>query len=417
VDDNTPVGVEANVNADANAIPASSKQKMKRGWPRKTTGHTDIEKVIKELLSDMEQSDSEHEDLFYNADEVIKENDGKVHWWEDIDLGVNETGADFGDKEVDNSSDGLGSLEGSDSDNVGRKKRYKQFNEKFDINIPITFELWEVFPDTYAFKRALKTQVVQHGYDYKFTYNDRCRVSALCLQENCNWRIHASTDATRTYTQIKTYYPTHSYGFQFKNSKCDVEYIVRKYKRDFKDDPTWTPFALKERVKRDLNINVAIQRCYRAKREALRQVFGSHSGQYRLTRRYANAIRLTNPGSGTFIQRDGPFFQRMYISLDACKKGFINGCRPVICLDACHLKGEHGGQLLCAIGTDGNDDIFPIAFAVAEAETRDSWEWFITIFLEDLCGPVGGLGWVIMSDRQKVFMSQIKLINFVLLVY
>jgi hypothetical protein len=98
---------------------------------------------------------------------------------------------------------------------------------------------------------------------------------------------------------------------------------VRKYKRDFKDDPTWTPYALKERVKKDLNINVLIQRCYRAKREALRQVFGSHSGQYHLTRRYANAIRLTNPGSSAFIQRDRPFFQRMYISLDACKKGLL----------------------------------------------------------------------------------------------
>jgi hypothetical protein len=153
-----------------------------------------------------------------------------------------------------------------------------------------------------------------------------------------------------------------------------------------------TPYALKKRVKRDLNINVPIQRYYKAKREALRQVFGSHSGQYRLTRRYANAILLTNPGSSAFIQRDGPFFQRMYISLNACKKAFINGCRPVICLDACHLKGEHGGQLLCAIGTNGNDDIFSIAFAVAEAETRDSWQWFITILLEDLCGPTGGLG-------------------------
>jgi hypothetical protein len=62
--------------------------------------------------------------------------------------------------------------------------------------------------------------------------------------------------------------------------------------------------------------------------------------------------------------------------------------------------------LLCAIGTDGNDDIFLIAFVVAEVKTRDSWEWFITIFLEDLCRPAGGLGWVIMSDRQKVFMSR-----------
>jgi hypothetical protein len=132
--------------------------------------------------------------------------------------------------------------------------------------------------------------------------------------------------------------------------------------------------------------------------KALHQVFGNHFSQYRLTRRYANAIRSTNPVSSTFIQRDGAFFQRMYISLNACKKRFNNGCWPFICLDACHLKGEYEKQLLCAIGTDGID-MFPIAYVVVEGETRDSWQWFISILLEDLCGPVGRLGWVIMSDR------------------
>ena len=111
------------------------------------------------------------------------------------------------------------------------------------------------------------------------------------------------------------------------------------------------------------------------------------------------AIHSTNPGSSAYIQRDGVFFQRMYICLDACKKGFINGCRPIICLDECHLKEEYEGQLLCAIGKDGNDDIFSIAFAMAEVETRESWQWFITILLEDLGGAAGGLGWAIMLDR------------------
>ncbi|XP_059431442.1 uncharacterized protein LOC132164938 [Corylus avellana] len=63
----------------------------------------------------------------------------------------------------------------------------------------------------------------------------------------------------------------------------------------------------------------------------------------------------------------------MYICLDAYKKGFKYGCRAIIFLDACHLKGEYGGQLLCAIGKDDNDDMFPTAFAMVEAETRESW--------------------------------------------
>jgi hypothetical protein len=134
------------------------------------------------------------------------------------------------------------------------------------------------------------------------------RVSVICRQEHCEWRIHASIDTTRTYTQIKTYYPTHVRGNQYVNTRCDVDYLVRNYQKDFKDDPTWTPYALKERMKRNLNINVSIVHCYRVKREALHQLFSSHSKQYRLTRQYAMVIYSTNPGNSAYIQRDGVFF-------------------------------------------------------------------------------------------------------------
>jgi hypothetical protein len=149
---------------------------------------------------------------------------------------------------------------------------------------------------------------VQQGFDYLYKHNDMSTVSAICKEENCDWRIHTSIDATRTCTQIKTYYPTHVCDNQYVNTRCDVEYLVHTYKKDFKDDHMWTPYALKERVKSNLNINVSIARCYRTKREALCQLFGSYSKQYRLTRRYAMAIHSTNPSSSAYIQRDGVFF-------------------------------------------------------------------------------------------------------------
>ncbi|KAL4356331.1 hypothetical protein AHAS_Ahas09G0076000 [Arachis hypogaea] len=63
----------------------------------------------------------------------------------------------------------------------------------------------------------------------------------------------------------------------------------------------------------------------------------------------------------------------MYMFLDAVKKGFLVGCRPIIGVDGCHLKGDHGQQLLVAVGRDPNDNYFPIAVAIVEAETKDSW--------------------------------------------
>jgi len=184
-----------------------------------------------------------------------------------------------------------------------------------------------------------------------------------------------------------------------------VQLLATKYMPDFKDDPTWTPYALQQRVKMDHNIDVPVGRCWRAKKVALKAIYGSHSEQYRHARKYCAYVKIRES-----------CFQRLYICLDVCKKGFKYGCRPVVCLDACHLKGEVRGQLLCAIGKDGNADMFPIAYAVAEVETRASWEWFLGLLIDDVyVGNGEGRGWTVISDRQKVMWKSCLRFIFILL--
>ena len=79
-----------------------------------------------------------------------------------------------------------------------------------------------------------------------------------------------------------------------------------------------------------------------------------------------------------------PKFERLYVRLDACKRGFLATCRPFIGVDGCHLKGEYPGQILTAVGKDGNNGVYTIAFAVVESETKDSWTWFMKRLLDDI---------------------------------
>jgi len=60
------------------------------------------------------------------------------------------------------------------------------------------------------------------------------------------------------------------------------------------------------------------------------------------------------------------------MSLDAYKRGFMAGCRPIICPDGCHIKTKYRGQLLTAVGMDPNDCIYPIALTVVEVESLAS---------------------------------------------
>jgi hypothetical protein len=74
---------------------------------------------------------------------------------------VNEEGVGIGDRQADdvNESDGLASLEYTDSDGVKRKK-YRQFNEKHNLKISVILALGNQFTNAYLFKRALKTFAV-----------------------------------------------------------------------------------------------------------------------------------------------------------------------------------------------------------------------------------------------------------------
>ena len=67
-----------------------------------------------------------------------------------------------------------------------------------------------------------------------------------------------------------------------------------------------------------------------------------------------------------------PYFERLYICLEGCKKGFLVGCRSFIGLDVCHLKNKSGGQLITTVCKDPNEEYFPLTYAVVEAETKDS---------------------------------------------
>ena len=138
----------------------------------------------------------------------------------------------------------------------------------------------------------------------------------------------------------------------------------------------------------------------------MKKALDSMKGQYNRLYDYQAELLRSNPGSTVIVVKDPefeePIFQRMYICLDALKKGFIAGCRKVVGLDGCFFKGAITGELLCAIGRDANNQMYPIAWAVVERENNDSWDWFCDLLFKDI--QVGdGSGWVFISDQQKVF--------------
>ena len=73
------------------------------------------------------------------------------------------------------------------------------------------------------------------------------------------------------------------------------------------------------------------------------------------------------------------FFFFFFFCLGTMKKGFRRGGRLWLGIDGCHLKGNHGRVLLSAIAIDGNQRMFPIAFAIVEVECLNCWKFFFKL--------------------------------------
>ncbi|XP_057740442.1 uncharacterized protein LOC130957610 [Arachis stenosperma] len=88
---------------------------------------------------------------------------------------------------------------------------------------------------------------------------------------------------------------------------------------------------------------------------------------------------------------------RIFWSFYPCIVAFRH-CKPLVQVDGTHLYGKYKSALLVAVAQDENQNIVSIAFAIAEGETTDAWEFFLTN-LRRYVVTINGVG--IISDHDN----------------
>ncbi|XP_059431694.1 uncharacterized protein LOC132165226 [Corylus avellana] len=230
-----------------------------------------------------------------------------------------------------------------------------------------------------TFREAVKEYNLLRGREIRFKKNERRKSIVVCRDDKCQYRVYVRQVSDEQTFQIRSMQPKHVCGRQYKNSIVNSTWISNKLIEKFRIQPNIPLNVIQHEVKEKWKVDVSPSMMYRARAKACQKIYGKLEDQYGHLWDYCETLRQTNRGSCVIMKVDGPNpnvlpkFGRLYFSLAAMKKGFLDGCRPVIGVDGCFLKGPFKGHQLAAVGRDGNNNMYPIAFAVVEAETKDSW--------------------------------------------
>lgn len=257
------------------------------------------------------------------------------------------------------------------------------------------------FNSVHEFRETLRKYAIANQFAFKYKKNDSHRVTVKCKAEGCPWRIHASRLSTTQLICIKKMNPTHTCegavvtnGYQATRS-----WVASIIKEKLKVFPNYKPKDIVNDIQKEYGIQLNYFQAWRGKEIAKEQLQGSYKEAYSQLPFFCEKVMETNPGSlATFTTKDDSSFHRLFVSFHASLYGFEQGCRPLIFLDSIFLKSKYQGTLLAATAADGNDGVFPVAFAIVDAESDDNWSWFL-LQLRTALSMCSGITFV--ADREK----------------
>ncbi|XP_017412869.1 uncharacterized protein LOC108324433 [Vigna angularis] len=269
-------------------------------------------------------------------------------------------------------------ISGSDSeDNDGSTKiRFPTFSMPKTL-VGYKWEVGTYFVEKNEFTDAIRTYALSNGRSLKFIKNDKKRISVKCLSGRgyCKWYAYCSFKTDFSAWQLRKVFDVHNCSRDFNVKLMTSKWLSERMEKTVRENPTMKVMDIRDKVTRKWNVGISRNMAFRARAMAKDKVEGSFKDQYRRLHDYGHELLKTNPGTTVQIKVDNSndevIFQRFYACLKACKDNFIC-CRPIIGLDGCFLKSKYGGELLTAVGRDGNDQMLPIAYAIVEVENKDS---------------------------------------------
>ena len=224
---------------------------------------------------------------------------------------------------------------------------------------------------------AMSTQRIFHT-----DVSDKKYFTARCVAEGCQCKVHAYVPKYEVNWVVSDIVPHTCVRSNVltEHDNLTSTLIAQLLFSDIVEKKDMEVKKIQQEIYSKYAYRISYGKAWRAKQKALEMRFGSYEDSYHNIVGLLEALQARNPGTYLdfcFIEAIAPYqiMQRAFFALGPCIESFRH-CRPLLCVDGTFLTGKFKGQILTAIGVDGNNQIMPLAMAFVESENYSSWVWF-----------------------------------------
>nr|GEV44356.1 hypothetical protein [Tanacetum cinerariifolium] len=165
---------------------------------------------------------------------------------------------------------------------------------------------------------------------------------------------------------------------------CTANFLAEHLMETINANPEIPVKAVQEQMQKKFSLGISRMKAFRAKSQARSKDKRGLSVAVFIIKRLCLRVKKCNPDTTVKIE----------LGFKAC-------LRDILGLDGAFMKGPFPGKVLTAVSVDGNNGIYPLAYAIVEAETTNSWTWFLECLGSDLeLGMMSNFTFV--TDRQKL---------------
>ena len=177
----------------------------------------------------------------------------------------------------------------------------------------------------------------------------------------CEWHVNATLQRVNGFFYIRKLQNQHTCGVALRttqNKRMSSNLIADLIVDNVRENMNTRPTEVVSDFRSSYGLAISYDQALLGVEKAKAMLFGDFSLSYDQLRWYVDAVNNTNAGSHIVLDCDqiSNRFYRLFVSFKACIDGF-NYCRPILFIDGTFLKGNYKGNILSAIGKDGNQGI------------------------------------------------------------